>query len=146
MTAMPSAATFQMRKECPPGACDCGRDDLLRDPQADLRILRLTRDEEKRLVERILAISSYADLAKVGARMRDNLGIALHIVPSPNEVRSARGLRIHLDAHPGLCRKTRQAIPAAVRKCLDTHREILFAILDQHDLLGAAAPDGDQAP
>lgn len=135
-----------MRKECPPGACDCGRDDLLRDPQADLRILRLTRDEEKRLVERILSISSYADLARVGERMRDNLGIELRIiVPSAREVRSARGLQIELDAHPGLCRKTRKTIPTAVRKCLETNHEILFAILDRHDLLGTAADDGDQA-
>ena len=40
---------FAIRTECPPGACVCGREALLNDPDADLRVLRLTRDEEKRL-------------------------------------------------------------------------------------------------
>jgi hypothetical protein len=35
-----------------------------------------------------------------------------------------------------LCRKTRQSIPAAVRRCLDQHPDIAFAILDAHDLFG----------
>jgi hypothetical protein len=39
---------FPIRKECPPGACVCNRDALLADPHADLRILQLTQQEEKK--------------------------------------------------------------------------------------------------
>ncbi len=54
----------------------------------------------------------------------------------PREVRTSRGFMIELQERPGLCRKTRQAVPAAIRRCLDKHPEIAFAILDAHDLLG----------
>ena len=43
------------------------------------------------------------------------LGIALRIAPSAVEVRTVRGLAIVLGELPGLCRKTHQAIPAAIR-------------------------------
>lgn len=129
-------APFPIRKECPPGACICERERLLDDPQADIRILRLTREEEKRLLARIESISSYADLQHVQERMRAQLGLVLHIAPGPNEVRTVRGLNIQVAEQPGLCRKTRQAIPAAVRRCLERHPEIAYAILDAHDLLG----------
>jgi hypothetical protein len=125
---------FPIRKECPPGACDCQRDVLLDDPQADLRILRLTREEEKRLLERIEAIASYAELKRIGQRLEEQLGIAIRIAPGPNEVRTVRGFQIELSQRPGLCRKTRQAVPAAVRRCLERHPEIAWAILDAHDL------------
>jgi hypothetical protein len=52
-------------------------------------------------------------------------------------VRTARGLNIQLAPCPGLCKKTRQAVPAAVRRCLDNHPDIVYAILNAHDLLGA---------
>jgi hypothetical protein len=133
---MLQAPPFPIRTECPPGACVCGRDALLRDPQADLRALRLTRDEEKKLLARIEAVSSYEDLCRIGAKLQENLGLVLHIAPGINEVRTVRGLQIHVDERPGLCRKVRQSIPAAVRRCLDTHPEIVFALLDAHDLLG----------
>ena len=42
-----------LRSPCPPGACNCGRDPLLETPGADVRILRLTREEEKRLLARL---------------------------------------------------------------------------------------------
>lgn len=126
---------FPIRKECPPGACECGREDLLNDPQGDIRILRLTREEEKRLVARIESISTYDDLLHVAQRMHAQLGIVLHITPSIHEVRTVRGLNIQLAQQPGLCRKTRQTIPAAVRRCLDQHPEIVYAILNAHDLL-----------
>lgn len=125
---------FPIRKECPPGACDCQRDVLLDDPQADLRILRLTREEEKRLLERIEAIASYAELMRIGQRLEEQLGVAIRIAPGPNEVRTVRGFQIELSQRPGLCRKTRQAVPAAVRRCLERHPEIAWAILDAHDL------------
>jgi hypothetical protein len=125
---------FPIRKECPPGACDCQRESLLEDPQADLRILRLTKEEEKRLLERIEAISTYAELMRIGQRLEEQLGVSVRIAPGPNEVRTVRGFQIELGQRPGLCRKTRQSVPAAIRKCLDRHPEIAFAILNAHDL------------
>lgn len=135
---MLEALQFPLRVECPPGACVCERERLLADPQADLRILRLTREEEKKLIARIEGIGSYAELLLIGERMQQLLGVGLRIAPSIHEVRTVRGFNIALDDMPGLCRKTRQAIPAAVRKCLEKHPEIAFAILDAHDLLGRA--------
>uniref|UniRef100_UPI00313C4377 hypothetical protein n=1 Tax=Pseudoduganella sp. OTU4001 TaxID=3043854 RepID=UPI00313C4377 len=125
---------FPIRKECPPGACDCDRELLLDDPQADLRILRLTKEEEKRLLERIEAIATYSELMRVGQRLQEQLGVSIRIAPGPNEVRTVRGFQIELSQRPGLCRKTRQAVPAAVRRCLERHPEIAFAILNAHDL------------
>jgi hypothetical protein len=133
---MSQALSFPIRKECPPGACTCNREHLLADPQADLRVLRLTREEEKRLIERIERVSSYAELLHVGERIQAQLGIVLKIAPGSREVRSVRGLSIELEDRPGLCRKIRQSIPAAVRRCMETHPEIVYAILDQHDLFG----------
>jgi hypothetical protein len=133
---MSSPATFPLRKECPPGACVCDRDTLLNDPQADIRVLRLTREEEKKLIARIESISSYADLKHVRERMHAQLGIVLSISPSPNEVRTVRGLNIQLVERPGLCKKIRQSIPAAVRRCLEANPSIVYAILDAHDLFG----------
>jgi hypothetical protein len=128
--------SFPIRKECPPGACVCERERLLEDPQADLRVLRLTREEEKRLIERIENISSYADLQHVQERIHAQLGITLRIAPGPNEVRTVRGLDIELEPQPGLCRKIRQSVPAAVRRCLERRPEIVYALLDAHDLFG----------
>ena len=54
--------TAPIRQPCPPGACDCGRDPLLETPGADVRILFLTRAEEKRLIERLENLSSLKDL------------------------------------------------------------------------------------
>ncbi len=127
---------FPIRKLCPPGACDCDLDLLTADPQADRRVLRLTRDEERKLVERIAAIASHAELMRIGVRLEEQLGVRLTIAPGPNEVRTSRGFAIELARQPGLCRKTRQAIPAAIRRCLDANPEIAFAILNSHDLLG----------
>lgn len=133
---MLQAVPFPIRVECPPGACVCERERLLSDPEADIRVLRLTREEEKKLIERIEGIATYDDLKRIGERMRDLLGIGLHIVPSARGVRTVRGFNIQLEERPGLCRKTRQSIPAAVRKCLERHPDIAYAILDAHDLLG----------
>ena len=127
---------FPIRTECPPGLCVCDRERLLVQPGADVRILKLTRDEEKKLLARIEAIASYDDLRRMEERMHQLLGIALRITPSANEVRTVRGFNIELGELPGLCRKTKQSIPAAVRRCLDQHPEIAYAILDAHDLFG----------
>ncbi|AJP58389.1 hypothetical protein UC34_18405 [Pandoraea vervacti] len=132
------AAEIQIviRTECPPGACTCERESLMQDPHGDRRILMLTQTEEKRLIARIEAISSYPELNRIIGLMHAQLGIQLRITPSPNEVKTVRGIIIQLDAQPGLCRKTRSAIPAAIRRCLDARPEIAYAILDSHDLLG----------
>jgi hypothetical protein len=135
---MLQAPPFPIRIECPPGACVCQRETLLDDPQADLRVLRLTREEEKKLLARIEAISSYEELCRLGERLQQNLGLALRIAPGPNEVRTVRGLQIQVEDRPGLCRKVRQSIPAAVRRCLELHPHIVYAILDAHDLFGQA--------
>lgn len=128
---------FPFRKECPPGACICDRESLLSDPHADIRILRLTKEEEKKLIAHIENISTYAELENVASRMQAQLGIVLQITPGIREVRTVRGITIELVARPGLCKKIRQSIPAAIRRCLEKNPSIVYAILDAHDLFGA---------
>ena len=135
---MLQALPFPPRNECPPGLCVCAREALIADPQGDTRILMLTRDQEKKLVERIDRIDSYEQLQRVGQLLFDQLGVRLTIRPGVNEVKTVRGIQILLSDQPGLCRKTRQAVPAAVRRCLERHPEIAYAILNAHDLLGGA--------
>lgn len=129
-----------IRQPCPPGACICGREALLTvqggDPQgADPRILTLTRPEEKRLLERLENLKSLEDLEHMQQRMYENLGIRVHILPGFNEVRSMRGIAIHIDEIPGLCRKTRQSIPAAIRRGLENNPQIAYSLLNANDLL-----------
>ncbi|AKP91834.1 ribosomal protein S3AE [Achromobacter xylosoxidans] len=126
---------FPIRQECPPGACMCDRERLLADPAADVRILRLTKEEEKRLVARLENIASLEDLRAMQGRMQAQLGIVVRIVPSDNEVRTSRGIAIQLDDQPGLCRKTRTSIPAAIRRGFDNRPEIVYALLNERDLL-----------
>ncbi|HEX9173105.1 MAG TPA: hypothetical protein VF861_10610 [Telluria sp.] len=128
---------FPIRVECPPGACVCERELVLADPQGDWRPLRLTRQEELRLIERIERVSTYAELQHVQRLVQANLGAELHIAPGPNEVRTVRGIVVVLADRPGLCKKVRQSVPAAIRRVLDRHPEIIYAILDAHDLFGA---------
>jgi hypothetical protein len=139
---MLQALPYPIRQQCPPGACVCGRDALLdalaAAPETDVRILRLTRDEEKRLIVRIEAIASYQELQHMTLRMDRLLGLAVRITPSVRGVRTVRGLAIELAERPGLCRKTRQAIPAAIRRCLERHPDIVYALLNARDLLGDA--------
>jgi hypothetical protein len=127
--------TPPIRQPCPPGACDCGRDPLLETPGADVRILFLTRSEEKHLVERLENLQSLSDLERLQRRMYEQLGIRVDIVPSYNEVRTMRGIGINLGEQPGLCRKTRQSIPAAIRRALEKRPEIAYALLNANDLL-----------
>lgn len=134
---MSTAFPFPLRNPCPPGACVCERDKLLEQPGADIRILRMTREEEKRLIARINAIQTYDELQRVQARMREQLGIEVRIAPGRNEVRTVRGLEIEVAQRPGLCKKLRQSIPAAIRKCMERHPGIVYALLDKHDLFGA---------
>ncbi|QFG29653.1 hypothetical protein F6476_10825 [Pseudomonas umsongensis] len=124
-----------IRQPCPPGACDCGRDPLLETPGADVRILFLTRAEEKRLVERLENLQSLQDLEHLQRRMFEQLGIRVDIAPGFNEVRTMRGIGIHIDELPGLCRKTRAAIPAAIRRAMEKRPQIAFELLNANDLL-----------
>ena len=125
---------FPLRTECPPGTCVCGRDALLQAPEGDLRILRLTRAEEKKLLERLESIASLADLRHMEQRLFEQLGVRLTIGTSPNEVRSLRGIAILVHEQPGLCRKTRQAIPAAIKKSMEQCPQIVWDLLDEGGL------------
>ena len=130
---------FPVRVECPPGACVCQRELLVQQPGADLRILMLTKEEEKKLLQRLEHISSLQDLEHMLQRMQQQLGIHIEIAPGSNEVRTMRGIQIDLQDMPGLCRKTRQSIPAAIRRGLENQPEIAWALLDAHDLFGMTA-------
>ena len=127
-------SSLPIRSPCPPGACTCDREQLLQLPGTAARILLLTRQEEKRLLERLENIQSLDDLEHMQRRLHEQLGIRVEIAPGFNEVRSMRGIGIHIDDFPGLCRKTRQAIPAAIRRGLEKHPEIAYRLLDAHDL------------
>ncbi|WP_223457820.1 MULTISPECIES: hypothetical protein [unclassified Pseudomonas] len=127
--------TAAIRSPCPPGACDCGRDPLLETPGADLRILFLTRNEEKRLIERLENLQSLSDLEHVQRRMFEQLGIRVNIAPGFNEVRTMRGIGIQIGELPGLCRKTRANIPAAIRRAMEKRPEIAYELLNANDLL-----------
>jgi hypothetical protein len=128
-------STPALRQPCPPGACDCGREQLLDNPNSDARILLLTRAEETRLLERLENLESLADLEKMQQRIYAQLGVRIAVAPGFNEVRSMRGIGIQLDALPGLCRKTRQAIPTAIRRALEKRPEIAYSLLNANDLL-----------
>lgn len=127
--------SFPIRKECPPGACICERERLLEDPQSDCRVLQLTREEEQRLLGRLENIASYAELERMCQRMQEMLGIVIRIAPGANEIRTVRGLVITVVEQPGLCRKTRQSIPTALRRCLERNPQIIYELLNTHDLL-----------
>ena len=136
IAGLPPAAA-PLRVECPPGACVCDRARVLADPQLDQRPLTITRQQELKLIERIERVDSLADLQHVQGLIHKNIGATLHIAPGPNEVRSVRGIVIVLEDRPGLCKKVRQSVPAAVRRCLTVRPEIAWAILDAYDLFGS---------
>jgi hypothetical protein len=123
-----------IRQPCPPGACVCNREHLLATPGADLRILNLTRQEEKRLLERLEDLKSLLDLERMQQLMYQQLGIRVHVAPGHTEVKSMRGIQIVIDELPGMCRKTRQSIPAAIRRGMEKRPEIAYRLLDAHDL------------
>jgi len=107
----------------------------LQQANSDVRILLLTRTEEKRLLERLENLESLADLEKLQRRIYEQLGVRVAVAPGFNEVRSMRGIQIEIDELPGLCRKTRQAIPTAIRRGLEKHPQIAYDLLNTHDLL-----------
>lgn len=127
--------SIPIRQPCPPGACNCGREQVLEgDNEAARRILALTRQEEKRLLERLENLQSLADLERLQQRLLEQLGIHVLVAPGFNEVRTMRGIAIEIAEQPGLCRKTRQSIPAAIRRGLEKNPEIAYRLLDAHDL------------
>jgi hypothetical protein len=99
-----------------------------------VRILRLTREEEKRLVQRLENLASLEDLRRMEQRLFEQLGVRLTIGTSPNEVRSLRGITILVHEQPGLCRKTRQALPAAIRRSMEQRPQIAWDLLDEGGL------------
>lgn len=123
-----------IRQPCPPGACVCDREQLLQAPGADLRILNLTRQEEKKLLDRLEDLKSLQDLEHMQQRMYELLGIRVHVAPGHTEVKSMRGIQIVIEELPGMCRKTRQSIPAAIRRGMEKRPEIAYRLLDAHDL------------
>ena len=133
-----NAPPFPIRTECPPGSCVCEREALMQAPGGDTRILRLTREEERRLVQRLEQITSLADLRHMEQRLFEQLGVRLHIATSPREVRSLRGITILVQEQPGLCRKTRKAIPDAIKKSMDARPEIAYALLNEGGLFGSS--------
>lgn len=136
MTTPAPRALFPIRTECPPGACVCAREELLRTSSGDRRVLQLTRGEEKRLLERLENLTSLAELRRIETRLSDQLGIRLRITIGTTEIRTIRGIAILVLEQPGLCRKTRQSIPAAIRVCMDRHPQIVFDLLDEGGLFG----------
>ena len=133
MEAMTTPAP--MRSPCPPGACDCGRDLLVEMSDADLRILLLTREQEKVLLARLETLKDLADLRHLQNRLYEQLGIRVDISPGFHEVRTMLGIDIQIEKIPGLCRKTRKSIPAAIRRGLSNNPQIAFELLNAHDLL-----------
>jgi hypothetical protein len=131
----PMTPSFPIRQPCPPGTCNCGREQLLASADADVRIMCLTRNEEKRLLERLENLESLSDLERMQRRMYEQLGLRVHVAPGFNEVRSMRGISIQIDELPGLCRKTRQSLPAAIRRGLEKNPQIAYGLLNAHDLL-----------
>jgi hypothetical protein len=71
--------------------------------------------------------------------IRSHIGAELRIQPGPNEVKTVRGIIIVFEEKPGLCKKLRQTVPAAIRRCLDNNPDITFALLNAHDLLSASS-------
>jgi hypothetical protein len=131
-----TSRTFALRTECPPGACNCGREALLQNPGGDLAVLRLTREDEKQLLRRLESLNSLSDLKHMEVRMEQQLGIRLSINISVSEVRSLRGITILVLEQQGLCRKTRQAIPAAIKRSLELRPEVAHEILNMGGLFG----------
>ncbi|MCC2597232.1 hypothetical protein LKR43_12875 [Pusillimonas sp. MFBS29] len=125
-----------LRTACPPGSCICDREQLLSSPDSDMRVLWLTREEEKRLIMRLERVSSLADLRHVQALIYKQLGVEVQVTVGPNEVRTVMGLNIEVIEKPGLCRKVRSSIPAAIRRGLAANEQIVYDLLDEDGLFG----------
>lgn len=134
---MSSTPPFPIRQPCPPGACNCGREALLDQHDPSFRVLRLTKEEEKKLIARIERVNSLQELRYLQKRITEQLGIQLHINRSENEVRTVRGILIEFTPQIGLCKKTQQTLPAAIRRALDANHEIIYELLDEDSLFSS---------
>jgi hypothetical protein len=85
-------------------------------------------------VQRLENLASLEDLRRMEQRLFEQLGVRLTIGTSPNEVRSLRGITILVHEQPGLCRKTRQALPAAIRRSMEQRPQIAWDLLDEGGL------------
>ncbi|RMU93061.1 Ribosomal protein S3AE [Pseudomonas syringae pv. tomato] len=124
----------KIRNPCPPGACDCERERLEAE-DADLRILKLTRDAEITLLERLGRVESLEDLQHMQRRIFEQLGVRIEIAPGFNEVRTMRGISIVVEKKTGLCRKTRKLVASAIRSALEARPQIAYQLLNANDLL-----------
>ncbi|EGH63854.1 hypothetical protein PSYAC_02896 [Pseudomonas syringae pv. actinidiae str. M302091] len=124
----------KIRNPCPPGACDCERERLEAE-DADLRILKLTRDAEITLLERLGRVESMEDLQHMQRRIFEQLGVRVDIAPGFNEVRTMRGISIVVEKKTGLCRKTRKRVASAIRSALEARPQIAYQLLNANDLL-----------
>ncbi|WP_259643291.1 hypothetical protein, partial [Pseudomonas syringae] len=109
--------------------------ELLDAEGADLRILLLSRDAEKALLDRLERIDSLEDLEHMQRKIFQQLGVRVDVAPGFNEVRTMRGISIVVEEKVGLCRKTRQSIPAAIRRALEARPQIAYQLLNANDLL-----------
>ena len=100
-------------------------------------LLRLSRADEKSLLQRLENLRDLTDLRHLEERMEQQLGIRLTLVTSPRGVRSLRGILIRVQEQPGLCRKTRQAIPAAIRRGIEKRPQIAWEIANAGGLFEA---------
>ncbi|NYT85109.1 hypothetical protein [Pollutimonas harenae] len=126
-----------LRTACPPGTCICEREQLLSSPDNDMRVLLLTREEEKKLIRRLECLASLADLRHMQALIYKQLGVVVDVTASSGEVRTVMGLHIELREKPGLCRKVRASIPAAIRRGLAANERIVYELLDEGGLFGS---------
>ena len=98
--------------------------------------IKANERRRKRLIARIERISSLQELRHLLHRMNEQLGIQLMVQAGEGEVRTVRGLNIRFESQTGLCKKTQQTLPAAIRRALDADHRIVYALLDEHSLLG----------
>lgn len=89
------------------------------------------------LLQRLERLTSLQELRHMQERMQAQLGIRLEIGTSGSEVRTLRGVTVLVLPQPGLCRKTRQALPAAIKKSMEQHPEIVYALLNEGGLFSA---------
>ena len=108
------SASPPLRQPCPPGACVCERE-RAEAPGADRRILLLTRQEE----QRGRSLEALRSTGRHGTPAAAHGGTTGH--PPADRPGLRRGAQHARHPHAlrgaaGLCRKTRQAIPAAIRR------------------------------
>lgn len=65
-----------IRQPCPPGVCICEREQLLGEVGADLRILKLNRQAEKELLERLENVQSLMNSNTYAAVYKNSWGLS----------------------------------------------------------------------